>query len=897
MRVRTQVILLIVALLAPTSLLYAFAESPAAADNLIGNGDFEAGDVAPTATDGWILCGGAQIVEAEAHGGRYAMRMGQPIDSSCGNDTLGPAQAAAEDVTIPSNAQDVTISFWYRATGTYSVGEVVLTLGEKPTSYLGSRAFISELNMDEVTPGWQLFRQNLSGEALEAVRGQTLYLNFQVRFAGEPSDDWAIYFDDVRVVPSWERTQPSAFPADLRSGGLYSNGTQPLLVRGLGQTPDQGGIQRMDTDGGNRVLIHESLIEQQSVTWSPDGTQIAFTIDRVYPDPPLGADKFHARVSDTFVMNANGSNVRQIFQTTGVVGRKENPVGCLRTNSCIDTGQDAIDLRLDNLAWSPDGSELVTTYCNESRWWNSEKEIRGCSHELGRHALPSDGSVVDITLPDFINVAQNASWNASGQLLFERPPSIGGSGPLAPGIYAAEMNEQPPTIDFVEGYLTGYSLSNNNDLRPSPYGMPTWAPDGRHFVTYRNAPGVRYVEKLQDDVTLSALRSNYAIMLHNRQSPAATRQLLYVDHGTLMGSPTWSPDGRYLLYVLYADNQDGADIWWLDVETGATGPVTNDGVSYEVDWQPVQRVASAALDVATSTALVGPAPFRPAQQPATQDIFLPTIFSRGSEPSPLPTAGTSSPTPAPTAGGDNPTPVPTTAPTSPSGFGVPVSFPTNTPSPVTTPLPAPVNPTPVPPRGISGFVTEAGAPVAGVNVQLEVCVVGLPCEFKERATTNANGQYNFPYAQPSIFGNQVTYRNGAAGENSLEEEALLYWQEPAIFDYDYAQRVEGGNFDIAAVELLGPADNARVPLPTTFSWRSRGIEGEQYRWYMDAPDDIADFCDQFTPDTNTEWTVSSLDCSVFPELQPNEPYPWQVEVSNGAGGIGQSHVRTVVFTE
>ena len=620
--------------------------------NLLTNGDFEAGNVQPTATDGWIFCGGAQLADAQAegaalaHAGRYALRMGQPIDNSCGNDALGPAQVAAEDVTIPSNAQDVTISFWYRAVGDYSVGEVVLALGEKPTTYLGSRAFISEINMDEVTPGWQLFRQNLTGEALEAVRGQTLYLNFQVRFSGEPSDNWAIYFDDVRVVPTWERTQPAPFPADLRPGGLYGSGTQPLLVRGLGQTPDQAGIQRMDTDGGNRVVIHESLIEQQSVTWSPDGGQIAFTVDRVYPDPPLSTDKFHALVSDTFVMNGDGSNVQQIFQTTGVVGRKENPTGCLRTNSCLDAGQDAIDVRLENLAWSPDGSELVTTYCTESRWWNGEKEIRGCSHELGRHAVPNDGNVVDITLPDFINVAQNASWNASGQLLFERPPSIGGDGPLAPGIYAAQMNQQPPTIEFVEGYLTGYSLSNDDDLRPSPYGVPTWAPDGRHFVTYHNAEGVRYVEKLQDDVTLSALRSNYAIMLHDRQNPAATRQLLYVDHGTLIGSPTWSPDGRYLLYVLYSDNRDGADIWWLNVGTGATGPITNDGVSYEVDWQPTRGLNAAQSSVGAAP-LVGPAPFQPTQPPGEQDTFLPIILSRSNAAPPAPTAGPGSPTPAP----------------------------------------------------------------------------------------------------------------------------------------------------------------------------------------------------------------------------------------------------------
>ena len=143
---------------------------------------------------------------------------------------------------------------------------------------------------------------------------------------------------------------------------------------------------------------------------------------------------------------------------------------------------------------------------------------------------------------------------------------------------------------------------------------------------------------------------------------------------------------------------------------------------------------------------------------------------------------------------------------------------------------------------------------------------------------------------------QVTYRNGEAGQNRVDERYLLYWQEPRIFDYDFAQRVEGGNFDIATVQLTSPADGAQVPLPATFSWQSRGFDGEKYRWFMDAAEDFADACDQFSPDTNTSFTVAGFDCSVFPELKALEPYPWQVEVSNGEGGMGQSQVRVVTFT-
>jgi hypothetical protein len=181
---------------------------------------------------------------------------------------------------------------------------------------------------------------------------------------------------------------------------------------------------------------------------------------------------------------------------------------------------------------------------------------------------------------------------------------------------------------------------------------------------------------------------------------------------------------------------------------------------------------------------------------------------------------------------------------------------------------------------------------------LEVCLVGGNCEVHARTTTDAAGQYNFPDAPTysGAFGYQVTYRNGPAGENEFDARYLLFWQEPMIADYDYAQRVEGGNFDIANVELSSPADNATIPSPATFTWQPRGVAGDQYQWFIDAPFDTGT-CDQPAPGTTTSFTFTGLSCSIFPELSPNEPYPWYVMVYGESGGRGQSQVRTVTFTE
>jgi WD40-like Beta Propeller Repeat len=110
--------------------------------------------------------------------------------------------------------------------------------------------------------------------------------------------------------------------------------------------------------------------------------------------------------------------------------------------------------------------------------------------------------------------------------------------------------------------------------------LPTWAPDGRHFVTARQIAGSRF------DANGFAVRTE-AVMLHDHEDLQNPRVLLIADRGGISGAIgdfTWSPDGRWVLYTLY-ESADAANVWWLDVATGATGRVTNDGASVSVDWR------------------------------------------------------------------------------------------------------------------------------------------------------------------------------------------------------------------------------------------------------------------------------------------------------------------------
>ncbi|MEZ4736924.1 MAG: hypothetical protein R3E79_58325 [Caldilineaceae bacterium] len=824
--------------------------------NLLTNGDFEAGN-----TEDWIFCGGAKLVDAQTgatsemvYAGRYALRLGQPIDDSCGNGALGPSQIAAEDVTIPANASDTTLSFWYSPTGDWPAGEITIQLSTKPTNNLGSRAVISTLKMDDLMPGWQLFRQNLNADQMAAVRGQTLYLTFWVQFKGQPDWNWAIYVDDVRMAAAWERTEVNAFPADLAG-----DGQQPLVVLGRGATANTFGIQRMDTDGGHRVVIAEEAVQPKQLTWSPDGQQIAYATDRIFP-ANSDNDHFPALVSDVHLINATGGSKRTLFFTTGGEGQKETPRGCLPTRTCSDSGRDAIDVKVADIEWSPDNRQILSSLCVEPRWYNGDKATRGCAYHLALQPLPT-ANAVDITLPKFIDVAQNGSWASTNRILFQRPGSIG-TNPLPSGVWEVDMAQQPPQPTLVQTWLTGYAGSNELDLRAGPELEPTWAPDGRHFVTYRPAQGVRYVEKIANDVTLSALRSNYTIMLHDRKDPTVTRMLLYVDQGTLIARPTWSPDGRYLLYVVLADNGESADIWWLNVATGATGRVTNDGLSYEVDWQPTHQLTVNPTPTSGPTATANPAltggffyPWSTVARRSSRRWLRWRFWCRGQFPDPHAHAD-------------------------------------------------PHQPTGARESNCGAAARDFRAPILsrGAGCRRKCAIGGLSdwrqlrCESAHRYRRDRSLQLPYAPTYNGAFAYQVTYRNGPEGNNATDSRYLLVWQEPPLLDYDYAQRVEGGSFDIGNVALISPADNAVIPSPATFTWQSRGIAGDRYQWFIDATFDSG-LCDQQEPGTNTSFTFSGLGCSIFPELPANEPYQWYVVVHGESGGSGQSQKRTVTFTK
>jgi hypothetical protein len=96
-----------------------------------------------------------------------------------------------------------------------------------------------------------------------------------------------------------------------------------------------------------------------------------------------------------------------------------------------------------------------------------------------------------------------------------------------------------------------------------------------------------------------------------------------------------------VLYTVLSDFSQNADFWWLDVQSSATGQITQDGLSYDADWLPTHQ----------STGGPAPGPTVTPNPALTRRFFLP-IAVRNRE-----STG---------SGGV---------------FGTPVAYPTNTPMP------------------------------------------------------------------------------------------------------------------------------------------------------------------------------------------------------------------------
>jgi hypothetical protein len=526
------------------------APREALAQELLQNGGFE--DGAPP----WGGCGGVSVVDGQDAGtttGRFAARIGGLSDGSCGS--VLTQFVLVQPVAIPADATDLTLSFWFSRLGPdlapngNSVADLSVSLSTDPS--LGMALF--DVVSHNVLRGWMPFRGHLRSDDLAALRGQNAYLRFAVPYTGD--SDVTYFVDDVSLVAGDVHTQAEPLPA-----ALAGDESRPLVLLQRNPASQDGlTVVRLDTDGTNPLAIDTGLYHEPRIPrWSPDGSAITVVDDDVFPHDASVPALLKARITRLSVVRPDGTGRREVFATQGLVGGGSPPF--CPPPQC-DT-RPALDQIIKGVEWSPDGRVLALTICARNRYPWGESGDDTCRVEL---VDATSGAVIRDDLDGWFR----PDWGPTGRVLFNGPARYPDY--ESRGVWEGDPSATPPTQNLI--------VPAPLDLLIGGDRLPTWAPDGRHFVTAREMGGYRYPD--------GGLVQNEAVMLNDREDLENPRVLLIADHGGISGAIadfTWSPDGRYVLYTLY-ESADAANVWWLDVTTGATGRVTNDGASVSVDWR------------------------------------------------------------------------------------------------------------------------------------------------------------------------------------------------------------------------------------------------------------------------------------------------------------------------
>ncbi|MEM8534388.1 MAG: hypothetical protein AAGF95_26310 [Chloroflexota bacterium] len=496
------------------------------------------------ATDNWEFCSGASVVDitnvdeavGPASAGPNMLRFA-PGDETC--NLLGDSTAqAVRSVDVPDNIDGLTLSFWYYVK---DVKPAVVVDGlwvnfTRTTEIVGEEyetniELIDLIDADNL-PGWHLARTYIPASLLDEVLGQTVNLTFSLQDTEITSENGAVYIDNISLNIGQEQTTASPLPDALRG-----DGSSPLVY--LDTSGETEVVVRADTDGSNAtpVSVPEELRPAlYNVQWSPNGRQLSLLNLSFIPLPPVDLDVIPAAVSILTIVDADGSNPREVLRTVGSPG--------------IDDPTDinerpALDIIIRRLDWSPDGSKLALTQCARNRTNEMVVSDDVCQVNIVNTA---DGEVIHE-----IPRAGNGSWSGSDRFLFveflsdERPA----------GIWEARFEGDNVT----EVPVVLHPRANGDTHLEDDY--VSISPDRSQIATLRGIDGVTRVREF------SSVQHG-AITLIDAETFEA-RSALVIDHGVPNGPLVWSPDGAFLLYELTPYEGGQTDTWWFDVNSGATG--------------------------------------------------------------------------------------------------------------------------------------------------------------------------------------------------------------------------------------------------------------------------------------------------------------------------------------
>ncbi len=500
--------------------------------NLISNGDFES-------DGGWINCGGVRYEQrnfATSGDGVLVLDAGSVCEAGASRSIVA---TATQEIDLPGGISDVlTIAFQVRADGPVPslAFDIYLSnaVGESLQLFGGYRITSITQEVGEA-PGWNLITLLVTRSQIEnAIEALPLFLTFQFRGSDEIAAT-TIYLDDVRVTNGFQgTTQAAAMPDALRN---YAGNSRILFYK---LTTEDQTVASMRPNGTD-MLVYEQVpakLIEGAARWFSENQ---ITLAQKEFNPQLPSDPSIQPGGGTSVIKYNLANGNEelVYRTQGEPGK------FLFQDALENTA--AFDFEVRRTAWDPERNRGVLCACGRNR--SPQFELN--SDDLCRLFI------IDATTNEIINDEVNGfapEWSASGRLAFY----------YADKIYTATLSEggEPnPTVVY-EG--------------PALLQAVDWSPDETQLVIAEQGSGSAVIN--------GEIESIYTIKLLDLAT-GRTENLLRVDHGSMVANLSWSPDGEYIIYSMNLNDGGGAQVWWLEVATGQTGPITNTINGYAASWR------------------------------------------------------------------------------------------------------------------------------------------------------------------------------------------------------------------------------------------------------------------------------------------------------------------------
>ena len=463
--------------------------------------------------DAWLICEGGSFYteDPSAPEGRRVMRFSD-AEGVCDEGYFGYGTVARIVQEIPVTGEENQLVISFWMKVTGILPDNISFSIYLSNTPNSSDYFVGATN--RTTSGWTKFQRVITPSDWRfAIEDSPLYLSLLIR----DLDGAELSVDDVKVQRHQDYTQASPMPSDLKN---YSGNDRMVFINWSNET-----MAMMSPNGSNMVnLEHIPTNVALTPSWASEN-EIAVSYKHFYPELPQELTTVPGAGTDLMKFNLNGGEGEKLYFTIG------NPGKYFFSGSFENV--DALDVEIWNADWDLPRKRVAMGICARNR------SPAFVSDDVCFIYIANENFEI---LNDETRGA-NPKWSSRGELAYYS----------GEGIHVAQVNGSDVQSELV--YSARFNLLNIAD----------WSPDGRQLVIAQQDGGTTLLD--------GEIEYFYTIKVLDLASKEV-RPILPVDHGKLLTDLNWSTDGKYLFYTLLISG-GASQIWWLDVNNGTTGPITN----------------------------------------------------------------------------------------------------------------------------------------------------------------------------------------------------------------------------------------------------------------------------------------------------------------------------------